>query len=176
MPNVRPAPSEYAASFDRYVSLVPESDVLVVLNGQAERVHAALSGLSDERAGHRYAPDKWSVREWLGHVIDAERVFGYRAMSIARGEAQSLPSFDEKTYAEAANHEQTPIDELAEEFATLRRSHVLMLKHLTPDAWGRVGVVGEHPTTTRGMAFIMAGHVRHHANVMKERYGIPVRA
>jgi hypothetical protein len=176
MPKVRPAPSEYAAYFDRYVSLVPESDVLAVLNGQAERVHAALSGLSDERASHRYAPDKWSVREWLGHVIDAERVFGYRAMSISRGEAQSLPSFDEKTYAEAANHEQTPHRRARRGVCDLRRSHVLMLKHLVPDAWGRVGVVGEHPTTTRGMAFIMAGHVRHHANVLKERYGIPVRA
>jgi hypothetical protein len=176
MPNVRPTSAEYAAHFDRYVCLIPESDVISVLNGQAERVHAALSGLSDERAGYRYAPDKWTVRESLGHIIDAERVFGYRAMSIARGEALSLLPFDENSYAAVANHDQAPIDELAEQFATLRRSHVLMLKHLTPDAWGRVGVVGEHPTTTRGMAFIMAGHVRHHANVLKERYGIPVRA
>ena len=176
MPNVRPSPAEYAAYFDRYVSLVPETDVLAVLNGQAERVHAALSGLSDERASHRYAPGKWSVRESLGHIIDAERVFGYRAMSIARGESLPLLSFDQNAYAEAANHDHAPIDELAEPFATLRRSHVLMLKHLAPEAWGRVGVVGEHPTSTRAMAFIMAGHVRHHANVLKERYGIPVRA
>ena len=176
MPNVRPTPAEYAPHFDRYVSLVRESDVLAVLNGQAEKIHAALSGLSDERAAHRYAPDKWSVRESLGHIIDAERVFGYRAMSIARGEVQPLVSFDQDAYASSANHDQAPIDELAEQFATLRRSHVLMLKHLRPEAWGRVGVVGEHPTSTRGMAFIMAGHVRHHANVLKERYGISVRA
>lgn len=173
---MRPTSDEYFAYFDRYVSLVPEDDVLPVLNAQAESVHAALSGLSDERAGHRYAPGKWSVRQALGHVVDTERVFGYRALSIARGESFSLPGFEQDDYAAMAGHDAAPIDELAEEFATLRRSHVLLFKHLDGSAWRRIGVVNQHPTSTRAMAFIMAGHVRHHAHVLTAQYGIPVRA
>lgn len=173
---MRPTPDEYLPYFDRYVSLVNEDDVLGVLNKQAERVHLALSGLSDERASYRYGPDKWSVREALGHIVDTERVFGYRALSIARGETFSLPGFEQDDYAAAAGHDHAPIDDLAEEFATLRRSHVLMLKHLRPEAWRTVGTVNSHPTSVRAMAFIMAGHVRHHAAVYSERYGVSVRA
>lgn len=168
--------TEYAPHFDRYVSLVKEGDVLGLLNTQAAAVHGALSGLSDDRAGFRYAPGKWTVREVLGHLVDTERVFGYRALSIARRETISLPGFDENEYAAVAGHDRVPIDELAEAFATLRRSHVLLFKHLDDEAWRRVGTVNTHPTSTRAMAYIMAGHIRHHANLYTERYGIPVRA
>ena len=173
---MRPAPTEYFGYFDKYVSLVSEDDVLGLLNVQADNVHGALSGLSEERAAYRYAPDKWTVREALGHLVDTERIFGYRALSIARRETFSLPGFEEKDYAAVAGHDRAPIDELAEEFATLRRSHVLMLKHLDDEDWRRVGTVNGNPTSTRALAFIMAGHVRHHANLYTERYGIPVRA
>ncbi len=173
---MRPDQSEYRDYFERYISLVRETDLLGLLNVQADAVHGALSGLSEERAGHRYAPGKWSVRQVLGHLIDTERVFGYRALSIARGETFNLPSFEEDRYAEAAGHDRAPIDELAEEFATLRRSHVLMLRHLDEAAWRRVGLANGHPLSTRAAAFIMAGHVRHHANLYTERYGVPVRA
>lgn len=173
---MRPIAGEYAPYFDSYISLVYEDQVLSLLNAQASTVHDALSGLSDERAGRRYAPGKWSVRELLGHVIDAERVFGYRALSLARGETRALPPFDEDAYAAAAGHDRVPIDELAEEFATLRRSHVLMFKHLDEAAWARVGRLNDHPTSARAVAFIMAGHVRHHARVLSERYGIAFRA
>jgi uncharacterized damage-inducible protein DinB len=139
-------------------------------------MHDALSGLSDERASWRYAPEKWSVREVLGHVVDTERVFGYRALAIARGETYSLPSFDENAYAAIAGHDRAAIDRLAEEFATLRRSHALMLSHLDEDAWSRKGVVNGNPMSTRAMAFIMAGHVRHHARILTDRYGLVVRA
>lgn len=173
---MRPEPSEYRDYFERYISLVKEDDVLALMNVQADAVHGALSGLSQERGGYRYAPGKWTVREVLGHLIDTERVFGYRALSIARGETFSLPSFDEDKYATAAGHDRAPVDELAEEFATLRRSHVLMLRHVDATAWLRVGVCNGHPLSTRAVAFIMAGHVRHHANLYSERYGVPVRA
>ncbi len=173
---MRPTPAEYFAYFERYVSLIKEDDVVALLNAQADVVYAALTGLSHERAGSRYAPGKWSVREVLGHMIDAERIFGYRALSIARGEKFSLPGFEENDYAAVAGHDRVPIDELAEEFATLRRSHALMLMHLDDDAWRRMGVVNQNATSTRAMAFILAGHVRHHANILTERYGIPVRA
>lgn len=173
---MRPTAGEYADHFDRYVSLVTEPDVLSVLNAQASTVHDALSGLSDGRAAHRYAPGKWTVREALGHLVDCERVFGFRALAIARGEQYSLAPFDEDAYASVAAHDRVPIDGLAEEFATLRRSHVLMLKHLDDDGWRRVGVVNNVGTSTRAVAFIMAGHVRHHARLLTDRYGVVVRA
>jgi len=173
---MRPTTDEYLPYFDRYVSLVTEDDVLALMNAQAASVHGALSGLSDERAGYRYASGKWTVREALGHLIDTERVFGYRALSIARGDTFSLPSFEQDDYVAAAGHDRAPVDELAEEFATLRRSHVLLFRHLDDGAWRRIGTVNQHPTSPRAIAFIMAGHVRHHAHVYSERYGIPVRA
>ena len=173
---MRPSAGEYADHFDGYISLVGEPDLLAVLNAQASIVHDALSGLSDGRAAHRYAPGKWSVREVLGHVVDGERVFGFRALAIARGEQYSLASFDENVYAAAAAHDGVPIDELAEEFATLRRSHVLMLKHLDDRGWTRLGIVNNAPTSVRAIAYIMAGHVRHHARILTDRYGVAVRA
>lgn len=174
--STRPDSSEYRDYFERYISLVEEIDVLGLLNAQADLVHGAMSGLSEERGGYRYAPGKWTVREALGHLVDTERVFGYRALSIARGETFNLPSFEEDLYAAAAGHDRAPIDELAEEFATLRRSHVLMLRHLDDAAWQRIGLSNGHPLSTRAVAFIMAGHVRHHAHLFTERYGVPVRA
>lgn len=173
---MRPASGEYPEFFERYVSLLTHDTVVPVLNAQASTMHDALSGLSDERAAWRYAPEKWTVREVLGHVVDTERVFGYRALAIARGETYSLPSFDENAYAAIARHDHAAIDQLAEEFATLRRSHVLMLSHLDEQAWSRRGIVNGNPMSTRAVAFIMAGHVRHHARILTERYGVVVRA
>jgi hypothetical protein len=173
---MRPSPSEYFAYFERYVSLVPEGDVLPVLKYQVSAVQAACGPVSEERAGFRYAPGKWSVRQVLGHIIDTERVFGYRALCIARGEVLSLPSFDENEYAAAAGHDRCPLPELVEEFCALRQSHICMLRHLDRAAWERIGCVNEHPTSARAMAYIMAGHVRHHATVLAGRYGIEIVA
>ncbi len=173
---MRPTDADYPAYFERYVSLVYENDILALLNAQASSVHGALSGLSESRAAYRYAPGKWTVRELLGHLVDCERVFGYRALAIARGETFPLPSFDEDNYAVLAAHNQVPIDELAEEFATLRRSHVLMLKHLDETSRMRRGTMSGAPATPLALAFIMAGHVRHHARICTERYGVALRA
>ena len=174
MEYTRPTDGEYMPFFGRYVSLVTEDTILETLQQQAQTIQAVLSGLSETQAGFRYAPDKWSVREVLGHMIDAERIFGYRALSIARGEERSLHSFDENDYAANSNHDRYAFSELIEEFASLRRSHMLMFKHMDASAWHRVGRVNDHPTSTRGLAFIMAGHVRHHARVWSERYNLQI--
>ncbi len=176
MKKMRPSTFEYNSYFERYVSLVLESDILETLRNQSSTLPSAFASLREERAGFRYAPGKWSVREVLGHIIDAERVFGYRALCIARGEILSLPGFDENDYASAAGHDCYPLPELVEEFRELRRSHILMFRHLDDSAWQRVGCVNQHPTSTRAMAFIMAGHVRHHASILSARYGIEMVA
>ena len=167
----RPAAGEYAPSFERYVVLVTEPDVLEVLARQEQEVRARLAGLSPARAGSRYAPGKWSVREVLGHVIDTERVFGYRALCVARGEQQDLPPFDENAYAVLAGAEAAGIDALVEEFAALRRSHLAMFGRLPGEAWMRTGRSNGRPLSVRAQAWIMAGHLRHHLRILAERYG-----
>ena len=173
---MRPTPAEYYSYFERYVSLVPESDVLSALSKQLKAAEEPWATRLEERAGFRYAEGKWTVRELLGHVIDTERVFGYRALSIARGETTSLPGMDEKQYASASGHDQCAARELVDEFAALRRSHVLMFRHLPESVWTKIGRVNEHPTSTRALAFIMVGHVRHHAEILVSRYGIEIPA
>jgi hypothetical protein len=170
MHSSRPAPTEYAPYFSRYINLVAEADFLAVLARQPAEYRALLGALSDEQAGFRYAPGKWTVREVLGHVIDAERVFGYRALCIARGETVSLPSFDENAYAAKAGHDGYSLDELLEEFAYVRRAHIALFEHFAQAAWERTGSVNQNQISVRGLAYIMTGHVQHHAEILKERY------
>jgi hypothetical protein len=168
----RPAPGEYNPAFERYVSRVPEDDALPVLARQAAQVRAALESVSGERAGFRYGPDKWSIREVVGHFTDAERVFGYRALTFARGDKASLPGFEENDYAAVAGHDRYALPDLVAEFEALRRSHVSMLSHLDPASVARVGTANGSPVSVRAIAFIMAGHVRHHLGVLSSKYGV----
>ena len=166
----RPASGEYGEYFDRYVVRVPESDILAVLGSQKKEFTTLLSTVGKDQEGYRYAEGKWSIRQVVGHVIDAERVFGYRAVCIARGETTPLPSFDENPYAEAAGSDDVPLAELLMEFRSIRESHELMFRHFPPQAWQRMGHAGGSPATPRAIAYIMAGHARHHAAVLAERY------
>ncbi len=167
----RPAADEYAAPFERYVSLVREEDVLVVLERQPAQLEAALGSVTPERSLYRYAPAKWTIRQLVGHVADVERTFGYRAMCIARGDPAALPGFDEDAYAENAGHDGRDLADILAEFAALRASHVRMLRGLSGAAWARRGVANGHAITVRAQAFVMAGHVRHHMGVLASRYG-----
>lgn len=176
MSSVRPTSGTFNIHFAGYISLVTEADLMSPLESQVAAIERGLGGLSREKVRYAYAEGKWTVGEVLGHVIDAERVFGYRALSTARGERASLPPFDENVWASAAGHADCPIGELIEEFAALRRSHVLMFRHLDPAAWDRLGIVAGHPNATRAWGFVMAGHLRHHANVLRERYGVALQA
>jgi hypothetical protein len=171
-PMERPREGEYAPFYARYVALVPETDILEVLERQVEDIRRLAASVPAERETHRYAEAKWSVREVLGHIIDGERVFGYRAFCFSRGEPAALPSFDEKLYVAAARSDATPLRELTEELALVRRSNLLVLRGLEPREWARVGTASGHPVTVRALAWVMAGHPRHHVNVLRERYGV----
>ncbi len=143
-----------------------------VLREQLAIVRELLGGLSADRAGFRYAPGKWSVRESLGHVIDTERVFGFRAFWIARGATEPLASFEQDDFAATAGHEQCDLRGLVEEFAAIRDGHIRMLEHLPRDAWTRIGTAGGSPLSVRAAAFTMAGHVNYHITLFRERYGL----
>lgn len=165
-----PVAAEYAPYFGRYVALVPEAHFVTALNDQPDEYRSLLGELSPEQAGYRYAPGKWTVRQVVGHVIDAERVFAYRALCIARGETVSLPGFDENQYAEIAGHDGYVLGELLDELAEVRRANVALFQHMDADAWQRVGTVNQNRISTRSLAYILVGHAHHHLGILGERY------
>jgi hypothetical protein len=169
---VRPAEGEYAPFYARYVALVPETDILAVLERQAGELRQLAASVPAERETYRYAEGKWSVREVLGHLVDGERVFGYRAFCISRGERAALPSFDEDQYVGEARCDAIPLRELAGELALVRESNLAVLRRLEPRQWERVGTASGKPITVRALAWVMAGHPRHHAEILRERYGV----
>jgi hypothetical protein len=168
----RPPETEYAPFYAGYVVLVPEDDILAVLEGQVDVIRRVLASVPAGRETYRYAAGKWSFRQVLGHLVDAERVFGYRAFCFSRGEQAPLPSFDENGYVEAARSDSIPLPELVDELALVRRGNLAVLRRLETREWARVGTASGKPVSVRALAWIMAGHPRHHLNVLRERYGV----
>ena len=168
---MRPAESDYPEYFRKYVSLVPEEDVLAVLGSQVAIIDA-LPARVGAKETFAYAPGKWSVRELLGHVGDGERVFAYRALTFSRFNAISLPAFDEETWTPHGHFGSAPLRELADEFVALRRANLQMFQRLEEPQWRAGGRGDDKPITVRALAYVMAGHVRHHLAILCDRYGV----
>ena len=166
----RPDDTEYAPFYASYVAGVPESDVVAALRDSGREIVTALAAISESRGGFRYAPEKWTVREVIGHLIDAERIFGYRALRLARADATPLPGFEENDYVRAAGSDTRTIADLVNELRVVREGTVRLFESLADDAWPRRGVVNGREVSVRALAFITAGHTRHHLAVLRERY------
>jgi hypothetical protein len=166
----RPQAGEFASYYSRYVDLATEDDIVAALDAQSHETATLLGGISEQQAARRYEPDKWSVKQLVGHVIDAERVFAYRALCIARGDTTPLPGFEQDPYVANAASDDRPIADLVEEFATVRKGNVMMLRALTEEAWNRVGTASDNQITVRALAFILLGHERHHVRILRDRY------
>jgi hypothetical protein len=166
----RPAAGEYAPYYETYVSSVPGSDVLVALESQVIETCALLRRFRGAAEEYRYAPGKWSVRELAGHVIDAERIFAYRALRISRNDPTPLASFDENSYIAEGPYANCPLASLSGEFDLVRRSTIALLRNLPDEAWTRRGTASEKEITVRGLAWIIAGHEAHHTRILRERY------
>jgi len=166
----RPTPSEYAPYYEDYISQVSESDILPVLRSQMDELDVLLGRVEPEQETFRYAEGKWSIREIAGHLIDGERVFGYRAFCIARGEQQNLPGFDQNDYMLTAPYDRIELEDLLSELRLIRLGNIAMLRTLDEEAWSRTGSANNNQVTVRALVFILAGHVRHHMNVLRERY------
>ncbi|PYQ60634.1 MAG: DinB family protein [Acidobacteria bacterium] len=162
----------FPASYQRYVDLVPESDIVAALDEQGRKTASLLRSIDDEKASFRYAPDKWSVKGVVGHFTDAERIFTYRALAIARGEKKSLPGYDENAYATAADFDRRSMRNLVDDYEAVRRSTVAFFKSLSEEAWSRSGVANDAAVDVRGLAYITIGHERHHLRVLRDRYGV----
>ena len=166
----RPEPTEYADFYAGYVSKVPGNDVLGVLEAQRLQMLQLFAGRSERDGGFRYAPGKWTVKEILGHITDAERVFTYRALRIARGDQTPLPAFEQDDFVRNGGFGERTLASLAEEFGLVRDASVALFRSFQEDAWPRRGVASEKEVTVRAMAFITAGHQIHHRLVLEERY------
>lgn len=171
-PIARPGPGEHPESYTRYIELVRGADAGDALAAQLPATLALLRPLDEARAAHRYAPGKWSVKEVLGHVTDAERVFGYRALTFARRDETPLPGFDEAAWTPAGDFDRRPLPELLEDFAAVRAATLRLFRSLEPEALLRRGRANQAPVSVRALAWIIAGHELHHGNVLRERYAI----
>lgn len=167
-----PSPSEYAPFYAGYIARAPAGDILDALARQPEQLGELASGLTPEQEQFRYAPGKWSVREVFGHLNDAERVFGYRAFCIGRGDTNPLPGFDENQYVAASGYDSCPLRELADEFALLRGANLVTLRRFDDDDWRNQGIANGVPVSVRALAFILVGHVNHHLAGLRERYAV----
>lgn len=166
----RPEAIEYSAFQGAYVALVPEGDIFAVLREQINVVERLVAGVTPEQESFRYAPGKWSVRQVFGHLADAERIFGYRVLCIARGQKEALPPFDENLFVETANFDDRSLADLADEWLLLREASLAMMHGLDDAAWARICVTSGVPVSARAFAWIMAGHLRHHLVILNERY------
>jgi hypothetical protein len=174
MPHItipRPEPTEYAPAFASYVDRVPPGDLsLAILTEQLAETIGPLEGLSDSEAGFRYAPGKWSIKQVLGHLIDTERIMIYRALCFARGETVMLPGFDEDAYVAHAKFDRRSLADLISEFRLVRAATIPFFAGLDPEELARCGVANSRPYSVRAVAYIIAGHERHHAAILRERY------
>jgi len=168
----RPPAAEYAPYYARYIDKVPEGDLLRTLENQARETQALLAGLSDAKALHRYAPGKWSIKEVIGHVTDTERVFSYRALRFARADATALPGFDENAWVPAGRFEARSLKDLAAELDAVRRATIALFRGLDAAALARRGTASDNAVSVRAIAWIIAGHERHHVALLHERYKV----
>jgi hypothetical protein len=165
-----PDRTEAAEYYFTYIDKVPSGDICQILEGQIAETLPVLQGISEERSLYRYDPDKWSIREALGHVNDAERLFVFRAFWFARGFTDPLPSFDQNTAVPVSGAHARSWSSHVEEFRAIRAATLTFFRSLPPDAWARRGVASGNPFTVRALAYIVAGHVAHHVKILRERY------
>jgi hypothetical protein len=166
----RPEAGEYAAYYEKYIARITGPDILETLDEQCRQMLLLLSGLTESDGEIRYAPGKWSVKEVVSHVCDAERIFAYRALRFGRGDATPLAGFDENEYVSHAPFAKLAPAELVEEFSAVRRATLSLFRSFDQEAWTRSGVANNNPVSVRALAYIIAGHELHHRRMLEEKY------
>lgn len=165
-----PRPEEYAPFMGNYIKLVIDSaDIITLLEEQNAAVFDLFNNMNEDKALYAYGPDKWTLKQVIGHIIDAERTFAYRAFAFSRGQAE-LPGFDENTYVELADFNSRPVQDLAAEFKAVRASNLYFIRALSENQLTKIAISNGIPTSVRALVYAMAGHAQHHLNIIKERY------
>jgi len=168
--NEYPTATEYAHFYSTYVGLIEKMNIIHVLNKQMHEVFTLMNSVSGDKAYFKYAPDKWTLKEVLGHMIETERLFSYRAFAISRGDKASLPGMDQDEYMEGNNYNNRSLANLSNEYFAVRVATIHLLSSLTKEMISRKGTASGTEVTVRALAFIIAGHDKHHLNVIKEKY------
>jgi uncharacterized damage-inducible protein DinB len=166
----RPAPKEYAEYYGRYISQLPDGDVLDIMRSQTKELFEMFAKIDDAKALHRYAPGKWSIKEVLGHMLDVERVFSHRALRMARADKTPLPGFEQDDYVAAANFDGRPLESLLDEWRHLRAANLTLFESFDEVTLMRQGTASGYEFTVRALIWIMAGHERHHLNGLRANY------
>jgi hypothetical protein len=165
-----PGRDEAAEYYYRYIDLVPPGDIVNTLDAHGEATATFLDSISDQRSLHRYAPDKWTIRSVVGHINDCERLFAFRAFWFARGFDSPLPSFDQDVAVASASADDRQWRDLVDEFRAVRAASLQLFRPLHVSAWDRRGIASGNPFTVRALAYLTAGHVTHHVNILRARY------
>jgi uncharacterized damage-inducible protein DinB len=166
----RPNEGEYAPYYNTYISKVPEGNIIDLLTQQIDSVKDTFKNISEEKSLYRYAPDKWSIRQVLGHINDGEHIFPYRALRFSRNDKNNLSGFNQDEFAKESNFDNITLANLLEEFIKVREANIVMFKNFSDEMWTRHGIANNKEITVRAIAYIMYGHVTHHLNVIKEKY------
>jgi hypothetical protein len=166
----RPEPGEYAPYYERYISLIAGSDILGTLDAQRRQMLLLLSGRDESDGDFRYAPGKWNAKELLGHVCDTERIFSYRALRISRGDQTPIEGFEQDDYVRNGPFAQAPLAEIIEDYISVRRATLTLLRNLDEGAWARRGVASNNPVSVRALAYMIAGHEVHHRKILEQQY------
>jgi hypothetical protein len=166
----KPEPDEYAPYYEKYISLVPGTEIVSILEAQRLQTMLLFAGRSERDGNFRYAADKWTVKQVLGHLTDCERIFAYRALRIARGDQTPLSGFEQDDYVRAGGFGERSLADLVDEFAHVRNATVALFRPLDKDVWMRRGIANKNEVSVRALAFIAAGHELHHRRILEERY------
>ena len=166
----RPQAGEYAPYYERYISLVEGNDILATLDGQRRQMMLLLSGRDDADGSFRYAPEKWTASEVLGHICDTERIFAYRALRIARADQTPIEGFEQDDYVTNGPFLRLPLAEIIEDYIAVRRATLTLLRNLDEPGWARRGIANKNEVTVRGLAYTIAGHELHHRRILEEKY------
>jgi hypothetical protein len=167
---MRPEQGDYAPYYENYIKLVEGDDILKILNDQGKITQDILNSFSEHKGNYRYADGKWTVKEMVGHLLDTERVFTYRALCIARAEKKSLPGFEQDEYVKEGNFNRRELFELNYEFRLLRESNLLLFRSFTSEMLWKRGFASETSVTVLAILFMIAGHEKHHMKVLREKY------
>ena len=168
----RPAADEAASFYHGYIAKVTGEDIGEQLRQQLDRIEQLFRSVNDTAALYRYAPGKWSIKEVLGHLTDAERIFAYRLLRIARGDATPLAGFSENAYVPPGSFDDRTVNSLVKEFRAVRLSTVALVEGLPAVAWTRKGTASGNAVSSRALVYIIVGHVTHHLGVLEDRYRV----
>lgn len=168
----KPAADEYAPYWGNYIGRVPESDLSETLQQQIDATRAQLRNVPEARAGFRYSEGKWSIREVVGHMVDVERVMSYRLLWTARADSTPLPGFEQDTWVPVSGADRRTLTDLSAEFGAVRAATIALFRGLPAEGWARSTEVSGKPLTARALAYIIAGHERHHLETLRLRYGV----